>query len=54
MRFSKNDPALKKYYEETRPLLDYYSRKKLLYSVDGAGSAEKIAEKIFKFVQESK
>ena len=45
---------LKKYYEETRPLLDYYSSKNLLHSVDGVGSTEKIAEKIFKFVQESK
>ena len=45
---------LKKYYEETEPLLGYYSSKKLLYRVDGAGSADKIAEKIFKFTLESK
>ena len=45
---------LKKYYEETRPLLDYYSSKNLLHCVDGVGSIEKIAEKIFNFVEGAK
>ena len=44
---------LKKYQEETRPLLDYYSNNSLLYRVDGAGSVDKIAEKIFKFSQDT-
>lgn len=42
---------LKKYYEETKPLIDYYNKTKLLHSVEGVGSAEEIARNIFKFIQ---
>jgi len=42
---------LKKYYEETRPLLNFYRGRKLLHFIYGVGSTEEIARNIFKFVQ---
>tara|TARA_Y100000590_G_scaffold127347_1_gene145624 strand:+ start:13122 stop:13775 length:654 start_codon:yes stop_codon:yes gene_type:complete len=42
---------LKKYYQETQPLIDYYNGMKLLYKVDGEGSVEEISKKILKFIK---
>ena len=42
---------LKKYNEETMPLIEYYKKKNQLYSIDGSSSADKIAEKILKFIK---
>ena len=41
---------LKKYYNETFPLIDYYKSKNLLKKFDGSGSAEKISKKIIDFI----
>lgn len=42
---------LKKYYQETQPLIDYYNGMKLLHKVDGEGSVEEISKKILKFIK---
>lgn len=43
---------LRVYREETSPLIDYYSRKKLLRPVSGSGSPDEITARIVKLVEE--
>ncbi len=42
---------LKKYNQETRPLVNYYNEKKLLKSVDGTSPPEEISKKIIKIIK---
>jgi len=44
---------LKKYREETEPLIDYYQKKQILHSFDGAKTMSEIAERIYNFVRTS-
>jgi len=45
---------IKKYNNETKPLVNYYMKKKLLHCISGVGSANEISRKIFKFIKSTK
>ena len=42
---------LKKYEEESRPLLNYYKKKKILHIINGIGTSLEISKSIYKLVQ---
>ena len=36
------------YQEQTKPLIDYYTKKKLIINVDGVGEAAEVIERVLK------
>jgi len=45
---------LKKYNQETKPLVKYYNEKKLLKSLDGDSTPEEISKKIIEIIKNTK
>ena len=37
---------LRSYWNQTRPLLDYYRKQGILYTIDGRGSPDEVFERI--------